>query len=152
MVVQWMSEDFFPEATRIVLRPRDSAFYHADAKGELERALTQIGVLQSGTTITVPLDILGGYEVEFDVIVTEPVDLVLMQGDEVVIEFEEALDGAAEAQAPRPQVSPIVIPFEECPMVSSIERVATPVPEPVGHILGGTSRRMADGRVWNPWR
>ena len=47
-VVSWRSEEAFPEATRIVLRPHDSAFYHADAKEELERALTQLGILRQG--------------------------------------------------------------------------------------------------------
>ena len=142
VVVRWRSEEFFPEATRIVLRPHDSAFYHADAKEELERALTQLGVLQAGTTILLPLEVLGGYEIPFDVVCTEPANIVLMQGDEVALEFEAALDGAAEAQAAEPP--PMAETQEMLPVAAE--------PEPVGHTLGGTVRRMADGRPWNPWR
>ena len=146
VAVRWRSEEFFPEATRLVLRPHDSAFYHADAKEELERALTRLGVLQAGTTITVPLEILGGYEIQFDVLVTEPASVVLMEGDEVVMEFEEALDGAAEAQAPI--VTPAPAPIDDTePMIPMM-----PLAEPVGQVLGGTTRRMTDGRPWNPWR
>lgn len=146
VLIQWRSEEFFPEATRLVLRPHDSAFYHADAKEELERALTRLGVLQVGSTITVPLEILGGYEIQFDVVATEPASIVLMQGDEVIMEFEEALDGAAEAQAPI--VTPALAPMTDEPMIPA----APLLEEPAGQVLGGTTRRMADGRPWNPWR
>lgn len=133
--VDWFSQDAFPEATRIVLRPHDSAFYHADAKEELERALTRMGVLQQGLTISLPLDCLGGYEIAFDVVVTEPANIVLAQGDEVVMEFEQALD------VPPPSPPPE-------------ERPPTPIPEyeSGGRRLGGAERRMPDGRLWNPWR
>ena len=152
--ISWRSEEFFPEATRIVLRPHDSAFYHADAKEELERALTHLGILQLGSTIRVPLEVLGGYEIEFDVVVTEPANLVLMQGDEVALEFEEALDGAAEAQGGSPPPLEEPEPFVEEPMIP--EALSGHVVS--GHVLGGhvlggePSKRMADGRAWNPWR
>ena len=146
VLIRWRSEEFFPEATRLVLRPHDSAFYHADAKEELERSLTLLGVLQAGSTITVPLEVLGGYEIQFDVVATEPASIVLMQGDEVALEFEAALDGAAEAQAAEaPIVTPALVPMADEPMIP-----AAPL-EP-GHTLGGQTRRMADGRPWNPWR
>jgi hypothetical protein len=140
VTVEWLDSESFPEATRIVLRPHDSAFFHADAKEELERALTSIGVLQLGTTIPVALSALGGFSVNVDVVGLEPTALVLMQGDEVVIEFEEALDAPAPPpSSPEPQ--PIVTPPPE---------VAVP---PAGHQLGGISRpRGPDGRSWNPWR
>jgi hypothetical protein len=112
----------------------------------LERALTLLGVLQAGSTITVPLTVLGGYEIQFDVMVTEPASVVLMQGDEVALEFEAALDGAAEAQAPI--VTPVLAPMTDEPMIP----VAPLEPVEPGHTLGGQTRRMADGRPWNPWR
>jgi hypothetical protein len=78
--------------------------------------------------------------------VTEPASIVLMQGDEVAMEFEEALDGAAEAQAPI--VTPTIAPMADMePMVPIAPLIA-----PVGQVLGGETRRMADGRPWNPWR
>jgi len=143
--VEWLDSEHFPEATRIVLRPHDSAFFNADAKEELERALTTIGVLQVGTTIPVPLNTLGGFIVHIDVIALEPTPLVLMQGDEVAIEFEEALDSITTAPAPTPVPEP--------------EPEPEPEPAPAtfvsdgGYQLGGISRpRGTDGRSWNPWR
>lgn len=134
--VEWLTEQAFPEATRIVLRPHDSAFYHADAKEELEIALTRVGVIQQGDTLLIPLASLGGYEVVFDVIITEPANIVLAQGDEVAIEFEESLDTTV---IERP-VTPLPLP--------------EPEPLPQGNLLGGESanRTLPDGRRWNPWR
>lgn len=138
--VEWLTEQAFPEATRIVLRPHDSAFYHADAKEELEIALTRVGVIQQGDTLLIPLASLGGYEVAFDVITTEPANVVLAQGDEVAIEFEESLDTTMIERPVTPVPEPVVEPEVE--------------PEPQGNLLGGDSvtRIMPDGRRWNPWR
>jgi len=137
--VTWLTQEAFPEATRIVLRPQDSAFYHADAKEELERALTRLGVIRTGDTILVPLDCLGGYEIPFDVVLTEPANIVLAQGDEVIMEFEEALDAISSE--------------EEVEEESEEEsEVVTPEPEPQGQKLGGEVRYLPDGRRWNPWR
>ena len=158
--VEWMTNEYFPEATRIVLRPHDSAFFHADAKEELERALTRIGVLQMSTTISVPLELLGGFNVLLDVITLEPATIVLMEGDEVTIEFEGALDSMNTAMA-EPVAEPVA--------VHVAEHVVVPVPVPftneplipseplntfgVGNTLGGSTRsRLLDGRAWNPWR
>jgi hypothetical protein len=158
--VKWRSEEAFPEATRIVLRPHDSAFYHGDAKAELEAALTRLGILRAGDTVTVPLTVLGGFEIGFDVVVTEPANIVLMQGDEVAIEFEEARDGAAEAQAPVPRpATPVASSPLEGDFLQGLEAfpAAAAAPPPSlfpgeGQALGGASRRMPDGRPWNPWR
>jgi len=132
--VTWLSQEAFPSATRIVLRPHDSAFHTVDAKEELERALTRLGVLRQGDTILVPIEGLGGYEIAFDVMVTEPADIVLAEGDEVVMEFDTALDAPVEA-------------------VEAVEPESMlPPSAPVGNVLGGLSRRMPDGRAWNPYR
>lgn len=153
---EWLPAEAFPEATRIVLRPHDSAFYHADAKEELEAALTRMGVLQMGTDVVIPLACLGGYEITFDVVRTEPANVVLMQGDEVALEFEAALDGAAEAQSgavPQAPASPVPTQApEQFDDAAMLPLVAPPPPAPTGHILGGQVRRMPDGRPWNPWR
>ena len=140
--VTWLTQDAFPEATRIILRPQDSAFYHSDAKEELERALTRLGVLRTGDTIVVPLDCLGGYQIPFDVVLTEPSNIVLAQGDEVIIEFEGALDAESEESVE------VWNPFED----EEPEPEEEPQPEPVGNAMGGEVRLLPDGRRWNPWR
>jgi hypothetical protein len=135
VTVAWRNEEAFPEATRLILKPRDEAFYGTDVKEELEFALTRIGVLQLGDVIRVPLKSLGGYEVVFDVLLTEPASVVLMQGDEVAIEFDQVI--------PAPLAAPITEePFDVGPMV--------PVAAAGGNVLGG--RLDASGRPWNPWR
>jgi hypothetical protein len=139
--VMWLTEEAFPEATRLVLRPHDSAFYHADAKEELERELTRRGLLEQGQTISVPITALGGYTVEFDVVVTEPANLVLLDGEEVALEFEAALDAAQEVTATaatKPEDFTEFIP--EAPATTTGQR------------LGGEIRYNPDGTRWNPWR
>ena len=142
--VEWLSQEAFPEATRIVLRPHDSAFYHGDAKEELERCLTRLGVLRQGDTLVLPLECLGGFDVVFDVIATEPANLVLAEGDEVVMEFEEALDAIAPPE-PRPDTP---IPED----VFAPTEIQEPEPAPAAKRLGGEERIMPDGTRWNPWK
>ena len=106
-----------------------------DAKEELESALTRLAVIRQGDTLLIPLAALGNYEVAFDVVATEPANVILAHGDEVVIEFEEALD------TPPPVVTPLPEPEP------------APEPEQQGIMLGGDPNRiMPDGRRWNPWR
>jgi len=148
--VDWMTEEAFPAATKIVLRPQDSAFYHSDAKEELESALTRYGVLQKGTTIPVALEKLGGFQVMFDIIGLEPANVVLMEGEEVSIEFEGALDEAPFDVEPIPEPPQIVrtsMPFSDEMLPVEIEEGLA------GIQLGGTVREpLPDGRRWNPWR
>jgi hypothetical protein len=145
--VKWLSQDCFPEASRIVLRPHDSAFYHADAKEELERALTRLGVIHEGDTAVIPLGCLGEYQIAFDIIKTEPANLVLAQGDEVAIEFEEALDAVVPEPVKRPD-TPIPPPIDFTNILPS----TTTVEAPVGKQVGGEERFMPDGTRWNPWK
>ena len=141
-----MAEDSFPNATRVVLRPHDSAFYHADAREELERALTSYGVIAEGTTIPIALNVLGGFSVQMDVIQTEPANIVLLEGDEIVFEFEGALDAEEPAVAVPEVLPPEVLPPEP-------EQILEPPPKPLGQLIGGTNRPLLpDGRPWNPWR
>jgi hypothetical protein len=132
--IEWLTAEHFPEATRIVLRPHDSAFQHSDIKEELERALTSIGVLQLGSTVPVSLKELGGFTVNFDVVGLEPTALVLMQGDEVAIEFDEAVDA---------------IPLEPEPVPEALEGPTQMLPSiNSGQKLGGVQRAAG----WNPYR
>jgi len=142
--VTWLTEEAFPPATRIVLRPHDSAFYHSDAKEELELALTRIGVLQKGQTILVSIQCLGDYPMSFDVVDLEPANIVLADGEEVVMEFEASLDQPPEEPVPRPGT-----PIPESDFTSM---VPTTPPPTIGRTTGGTNRYMTDGRPWNPYR
>jgi len=140
--VTWLTQEHFPEASRIVLRPHDSAFYLTDVKDELEQALTRIGVIREGDTLVIPLQSLGGYEITLDVVKTEPANIVLAQGDEVIMEFEEALDTiVTETVTEIPDTT-----FDPASMLPPLSK------HPEGRVLGGEIRYMPDGRRWNPWK
>lgn len=109
--VEVMNTDAFPEATKIILKVVDSAFYRADVKEQLESALTRIGIVRKHTTLEIPLDELDGFPVEVFVVSTEPADLVLCEGDEVAVEFEEPVDYYSPPPSPIPR-PPTPIPPE----------------------------------------
>ena len=90
--VEWCTEEYFPNATKIIVRPQDYKFYESDIKEELEHALTQYGVLEVGTSIPIQIQALNGLEINFDVIHLEPATIVLMEGNEVSIEFEKSFN------------------------------------------------------------
>jgi hypothetical protein len=90
--IQVMNEEFFPQATRIKLRVIDSAIYNSDIKDELEKSLSALGVIQEHSTLQIPVTALGGYTVEVFVSETEPANIVLCDGEEVALEFEEPVD------------------------------------------------------------
>jgi len=141
--VEFFSQDAFPEASRIVLKPLDSAFYSTDAKEMLTESLSRLGVLKKGDTVLLRLEELGGYEMGFYVSELEPADIVLLNAEEVAVEFEEAAD---QWDGRRP-ATPIPEPVE------SILPLFTEAPDVSGTVLGGGPvRRMADGRAWNPYR
>jgi hypothetical protein len=101
-VVDILDEEFFPQATKIVLRVIDSAFYNADIKVELERALSAIGVIKQHTTLQIPVEALGGFVIEVFVSETEPANIVLCDGEEVAVEFQEPVDQIAPPRPPTP--------------------------------------------------
>ncbi len=149
--VEWITEEYAPHATKIVLKPRDSIFYQVNARDELEPALTRYGALHAGTTVPVPLEALDGLVVDMEVVRCEPADLVLMEGDEVELEF------APELPAPTALVEPLAAAppaaDDDSSMLPAVIAAAEAGPQPAGHILGGTTRpRLPDGRAWNPWR
>ena len=109
-----LNEEAFPSATRIVLKVVDSAFYNSDVKDELEKALSSLGVIRAHTTLQIPIKALGNYPVDIFVSETEPANIVLCDGEEVVVEFEEPVDHAMPIQTPLP-----------------VERPGTPIPPPV---------------------
>lgn len=99
--VDILSEEAFPPATHIVFKVIDSTFYNSDIKEELENALSAIGVIRQHTTLQIPVESLGGYSVDVFISKTEPAEVVLCQGEEVAVEFEEPVD-YVEPSPPRP--------------------------------------------------
>ena len=110
--VEVLNEEAFPPATRIVLKFVDSAFYNSDVKDELEKALSAIGVIRKYTTLQIRISALGDFPVDVFVANTEPADVVLCDGEEVALEFEEPVDHFEPRPPTRPP-TPIPPPFEE---------------------------------------
>jgi hypothetical protein len=142
-----MGEDSFPEATRIVFRVIDSAFYNADVKEELERALSAMGVIRQHTTLQIPVQALGGFPIEVFVSKTEPANLVLCDGEEVAVEFEEPVD-QIRPPTPIPELPPASTDFTQTMIPASPPR------EPQrfhafqgeGHRLGGSNATIPEWR------
>ena len=152
--ITWLSTESFPNATRVVLRSHDSVLHHTDVREELERALTSHGVVAEGVTIPIGLQSLDDYMIHVDVIHTEPANVVLLEGDEIVFEFEEALDSVPVA-TPEPPVATLPPSVESTllPLLSPPPPVNTPFTSGQGERLGGTYHPpLPDGRPWNPWR
>jgi hypothetical protein len=130
-VVDILDEDFFPQATKIVLRVIDSAFYNADIKVELERALSAIGVIKQHSTLQIPVEALGGFIIEVFVSETEPANIVLCDGEEVAVEFQEPVD----------QIAPPARPLTPIPQPPAMVSTDGMIPEGfLGHSQRDTSR------------
>ena len=104
--VEILDEEYFPEATRLVFRVIDSAFYNADIKQELEKALSSIGIVQQHSVLQIPVAALGDFRVEVFVSKTEPANIVLCDGEEVAVEFEEPVDQIEPPRPPTPLPQP----------------------------------------------
>ena len=123
VTIEAFESDSLPKATRIVLRPIDSSLFDADFMPVLEAAFSRMGVLQQGRQIQVPIAELG-ITVDIFVEKTEPSAEVYLDGDDIPLEFEQAMDyrpPIALPLAPRPD-TPIpdetmsLIPDDEMPM------------------------------------
>lgn len=146
--VEILDEEHFPEATRIVFRVVDSAIYNADVKEELEKALSSIGVIRKHSILQIPVEALGGYKVEVFVSETEPANLVLCDGEEVRVEFEEPVDQIAPPRPPTP------IP-EPPPLFTTEGMIPEPITQPEtgfqafrgeGRLLGGSNASIPEWR------
>jgi hypothetical protein len=91
-IVEVLDASSFPKATRIVLRPVDSAIHEVDVVNVFEKYFSRLGVLQEGKLYLVPLEELGGFHVSVFVEKLEPEPEVYLDGDEVPLEFERAVD------------------------------------------------------------
>jgi len=138
--VEILNEEAFPPATRIVLKVVDSAFYNSDVKDELEKALSAIGVIRKHTTLQIRVSALDNFPVDVFVVNTEPADVVLCDGEEVALEFEEPVD---HFEPPARPPTPIPPPFEELSSVTPTHWSAAGT----GHTLG-TSTIAADIPEW----
>lgn len=142
------TEESFPEATRLVFRVVDSAFYNSDVKEELERALSALGVVQKHTVLQVPVSALGGFAVEVFVAETEPANIVFCQGDEVVVEFEEPIDAIRPPTPIPPPLAQIQEGFGS--MLPDEEQLPAPVGfrafQGQGNLLGGSNAQVPEWR------
>ncbi len=148
-----LTNEAFPNATKIVLRVIDSAFYNSDIREELESALTKLGVLRKHTTLQIPVSRLDNFPVELFVSQLEPADCVLCDGEEVAVEFEEPVDHFE--PPPRP---PTPVPVEPPRLPDETHDLMVPSTPPVRARQGftpfqGEGRLLGDSQVNPPeWR
>jgi len=88
-----------PPAQRISIKPMDNAGYHTDLRDAFERYLDRFHVMEAGTTLCVPLEELGNYELYAYVEQVVPAGIVRL-GGEVQIEFLEPDGGIPEHEPP----------------------------------------------------
>ena len=105
-----------PRATKIVLKPVDSTIHQVDVVRCLERPLSSIGILQEGKMYLIPLEEIGEFQVPVFVEKLEPAEVVFLDGDEIPLEFVEAVDHfepppAARMPTPPPEPLPTLLPF-----------------------------------------
>lgn len=149
-----LTNDAFPEATKITLRVVDSAMYSGDIKEELESALTKLGVIRKHTVLQIPVEALGGFPVEVFVSNLEPADTVLCEGDEVAVEFEEPVDhfeppAVQRPPTPIPQLPPLLTNESIFPPFDSVESIQTGqflAFQGTGHTLGGGGGHIPEWR------
>ena len=143
-----LEREAFPEATKLTLRVLDSAFYNSEAKEELERALSNLGVIKKHTLLQIPVEGLGGYEIEVFVANTEPADIVLCHGEDVVVEFEEPVDQIqSPARVPTPApVEPQPIPTLNPATSFQAARTGFVPFQGEGYTLGGSNADIPEWR------
>ena len=136
--VQILTEEAFPQATKIVLRVVDSAFYNSDVKKELEIALTRLGVIKKGQLLHIPIEALDDFVVDIYVSELEPANIVLCEGEEVAVEFEEPVDAFESKEEEEKETSPFAVE------TAVGLRPPTPAPEEIMPIL---PTQVATGNV-----
>ena len=117
-----------PRATKLNVRQLGDEDHECDLRGAFERLLDRFHVMEGGTTLCVPLEELGGYEILAYVESVEPAGLVQL-GGEVQIEFLENVEAmaqpfeeaAAEEQLPVEETAAVNTVTEEQPVVLTAE-------------------------------
>ena len=135
--VEWLPAEVFDESTRIVLKSHDTEFHCEGIQDILSYELTKLAVLKKDTTIKVNIQ---GVNVEFIVHNLEPASVVLCQGDEVTLDFEQ------------PYRVPTPYPFEEMPeFLSSIDESLV-VPSAPEVVPSAPEVVVPAKERFNPWR
>ena len=116
-----------PLATKLTIRPLDNAAYHTDLRAAVEAYLDMFHILEPNTTLSVPLEDLGGYEVMVFIETVEPAAVVRL-GGEVIIEFCEPEGGIPELEpepAPEPEPDPIKYPSVNPIIITPVQPLST---------------------------
>lgn len=124
-----ITPDEIPKATRIVLKPVDSLIHQVDVVRCLEQPLSSLGVLQQGKTYLIPLSELGGYLCPVFVDRLEPADVVFLDGDEIPLEFTQAVDyfePPPRPATPPPQPLPLLNPLVGNMLPEDIQQAFSP--------------------------
>mgnify|MGYP006271644419 CR=1 FL=1 len=118
--IETVTPDHLPKATKIVLRPIDSLLLNMDVVEQLQPPLSALGCLQENKQYNIPLEAMDGYTVPVFVAKLEPSHEVFLDGDEIPLEFEEAVDSVP-PRPPTPMPAPpptLTVPFEQQGAVS----------------------------------
>lgn len=116
-----------PRATKLNVRQLGDEDHECDLRGAFERFLDRFHVMESGTTLCVPLEELGGYEILAYVESVEPAGLVRL-GGEVQIEFLETFEEAvAEEQLPVVEEQQPVVLQQQTAAVNIVTEEQLPV-------------------------
>lgn len=148
--VQILTEEAFPQATKIVLRVVDSAFYNSDVKKELEIALTRLGVIKKGQLLHIPIEALDDFIVDIYVSELEPANIVLCEGEEVAVEFEEPIDAfeSKEDETEERETSPFAVETAVGlrPPTPIPEEMFASLPVATGNVLGSDPSAIPEWR------
>lgn len=108
-------EDMPPLATQITLKPLQEEGYQCDLATAVSEHLSHWQVLQEGTILSVPIEELGGFQIDCIVTKIEPEPLVLLRG-EVPLELEEMPQPPMPSRPPTPPPPqiPLLQPQDTC--------------------------------------
>ena len=112
-----------PRATKLNVRQLGDEDHECDLRGAFERFLDRFHVMEGGTTLCVPLEELGGYEILAYVESVEPAGLVRL-GGEVQIEFLETFEEAVAVNTVTEEQLPVV---EQTAAVNTVTEEQPPV-------------------------
>jgi hypothetical protein len=128
-----------PAAITISLRPMDTAIYHTDLLEVIQSYLDRFHVMEAGTTICLPLEELGGYEICVIVEQVEPATVagIVRLGGEVHLEMLPPDGGIPE--------------HEEVVAENIVETPAVEIPvitePPINSVVAGVTATTEDHRA-----